>query len=94
VNFLDVQHLPVRDMAEDFLPGFAARMDNALHELCQPLTVLQCRLAMGELIGDKAAMRDAITEALVECKRINLAIGLMRETLQHELEMDRNEREG
>lgn len=65
-------------------------MDDALHGLCQPLTVLQCRLAMGELIGGPDAMRDAIAEALVECARVNLAVGLMREMLQHELQMDRD----
>jgi hypothetical protein len=93
VNFRDVQHLLVLDMAEELLTGLATRMDHALHELCQPLTVLQCRLAMGELIGGQDAMRDAITEALVECARINLAIGLMRDMLQHELQTDRNQQE-
>ncbi len=68
-------------------------MDDALHGLCQPLTVLQCRLAMGELIGGHDAMRAAITEALVECTRVNLAVGLMREMLQHELQMDRDMQE-
>lgn len=69
------------------------RMDDALHGLCQPLTVLQCRLAMGELIGGQDAMRAAIAEALVECARVNLAVGLMREMLQHELQMDRDRQE-
>lgn len=68
-------------------------MDDALHGLCQPLTVLQCRLAMGELIGGQDAMRAAIAEALAECTRVNLAVGLMREMLQHELQMDRDEQE-
>lgn len=68
-------------------------MDDALHGLCQPLTVLQCRLAMGELIGGTDAMRDAIAEALVECARVNLAVGLMREMLQHELQRDRDRHE-
>jgi hypothetical protein len=68
-------------------------MDDALHGLCQPLTVLQCRLAMGELIGGPDAMRDAIAEALVECARINLTVGLMREMLQHELQIDRDKQE-
>ena len=71
----------------------AVRMDDALHGLCQPLTVLQCRLAMGELIGGHDAMRTAIAEALVECTRVNLAVGLMREMLQHELQMDRDMQE-
>lgn len=68
-------------------------MDDALHGLCQPLTVLQCRLAMGELIGAPDAMRDAIAEALVECARVNLAVSLMREMLQHALQVDRDEQE-
>lgn len=63
-------------------------MSDALHELCQPLTVLQCRLAMGELIGSPEAMREAIAEALVECTRVNLAVSLMREMLEHDLQKD------
>lgn len=73
--------------------GLAVRMDDALHGLCQPLTVLQCRLAMGELIGGHDAMRTAIAEALVECTRVNLAVTLMREMLQHELQTDREKQE-
>jgi hypothetical protein len=69
------------------------RMDDALHDLCQPLTVLQCRLAMGELIGGPDAMRDAIAGGLAECVRVNLAVGLMREMLQRELQIDRDEQE-
>jgi hypothetical protein len=58
------------------------RIDLALHSLCQPLTVLQCRLAMGELIGEPDAMRDAIREGLQECARMNKTVGTMREMLQ------------
>ena len=58
------------------------RIDMALHSLCQPLTVLQCRLAMGELIGEPDAMREAIREGLQECERMNRAVGTMREMLQ------------
>ncbi|MBN9615908.1 MAG: hypothetical protein BGO25_17415 [Acidobacteriales bacterium 59-55] len=73
-------------------------MDDALHGLCQPLTVLQCRLAMGELaggelVGGMDTLRQAIADALVECTRVNLAVGLMREMLQHELQMDRDQQE-
>jgi len=71
----------------------AARMDDALHGLCQPLTVLQCRLALGELMGGQDAMRTAISEALEQCTRVNLAVTLMREMLQHELQMDREKQE-
>lgn len=85
--------MPVRETAEQLEAGLAARMDDALHGLCQPLTVLQCKLALGELIGGPDAMRNAIAEALVECARVNLAIGLMREMLQHSLQMDADEQE-
>jgi hypothetical protein len=57
-------------------------MDVALHGLCQPLTVLQCRLALGELIGEPDAMREAIREALQECARLNRTVGTMRAMLQ------------
>jgi len=57
------------------------RIDEMLHGLCQPLTVLQCRLALGELNGEPAAMRTAIGEALNECARMNETVGAMREML-------------
>jgi hypothetical protein len=64
------------------------RIDVALHGLCQPLTVLQCRLAMGELIGEPAAMRDAIREGLQECARMNKTVGTMREILQQVMDTE------
>jgi hypothetical protein len=68
------------------------RIDVALHGLCQPLTVLQCRLALGELSGEPDAMSEAIGAALTECKRLNLAVDTMREMLQKAVEME--ERQG
>ena len=56
-------------------------IDRGLHGLCQPLTVLQCRLALGELSGEPVALRDAIGEALHECARLNAAVESMRQTL-------------
>jgi hypothetical protein len=53
-------------------------IDRLLHELCQPLTVLQCRLAMGELDGRQEALREAITAGLGECTRLNDAVSAMR----------------
>ena len=68
------------------------RMDVALHSLCQPLTVLQCRLAMGEMIGEPDAMREAIREALVECARLNKTVGMMRSLLQESMRSAEEER--
>lgn len=75
--------MPVPEMAGMGTSGaLAERMDVALHGLCQPLTVLQCRLAMGELLGKPEAMREAIRAGLSECERLNAVVGTMREILQ------------
>ena len=73
----------VRELAQPTgTPEFVERLDVALHGLCQPLTVLQCRLAMGEMIGEPDAMMEAIREALKECVRLNQTVGTMRKMLQ------------
>jgi hypothetical protein len=78
-----VWHLLVHEaMEQESRTDLLERIDMALHSLCQPLTVLQCRLAMGELIGEPDAMREAIREGLQECERMNRAVGTMREMLQ------------
>ena len=69
------------------------KIDTALHGLCQPLTVLQCRLALGELAGEPDAMREAIREALQECERLNQTVGTMRAMLQ-QMTLNDNEKRG
>lgn len=64
------------------IENLVEQMDGLLHALCQPLTVLQCRLALGELSGEASTMRAAIGEALNECARVNEKVGAMREMLQ------------
>jgi hypothetical protein len=85
--------LPVREIREQAgSTELVERMDVALHGLCQPLTVLQCRLAMGELIGEPDAMREAIREGLQECARMNRTVGTMRAMLQEILMDSEDER--
>jgi hypothetical protein len=60
---------------------FLERLDVVLHALCQPLTALQCRLALAEMNGDREAMVFAIRDALLECGRVNTAVEAMREML-------------
>ena len=73
----------MRELAQQVgYADFVERLDVALHGLCQPLTVLQCRLAMGEMIGEPNAMLEAIREALKECVRLNQTVGTMRTMLQ------------
>ena len=57
------------------------RMDDMLHGLCQPLTVLQCRLALGQMDGGAEAMREALAAGLTECTRLTQSVVAMREML-------------
>ena len=85
--------LPVRDVVQqEGRTDLVEQIDVALHGLCQPLTVLQCRLAMGELIGEPDAMRDAIREGLQEWGRMNRTVGVMREMLQRMMADNQDER--
>ena len=51
-------------------------LGSALHDLCQPLTALQCRLALGSLAaargsGDELTeLREAVGDSLVQCERM------------------------
>ena len=58
------------------------RMAAALHELCQPLTALQCKLEMGlaqcESGQDAATVRAAMRDAELECSRMFGVVGKMR----------------
>jgi hypothetical protein len=75
--------LPVREFVQEAgALELIERIDVALHGLCQPLTVLQCRLAMGELLGEPDAMREAIRDGLQDCARMNQTVGTMRAMLR------------
>lgn len=87
--------MPAPEMVETRTSGvLVERMDVALHGLCQPLTVLQCRLAMGELLGKPEAMREAIRAGLSECERLNAVVGTMREILQRAVDTEEGEESG
>jgi signal transduction histidine kinase len=70
-----------------------AGMEVALHDLCQPLTVLQCKLELGLMKGGEEATQAAIVEGLRECKRLNAAVAMMRNLMEQRLlEVNREER--
>jgi hypothetical protein len=58
------------------------QIGRALHGLCQPLTTLQCRLEMAELVGTMDGYREAVAHALAECTRLVDGVGLMREIVR------------
>jgi hypothetical protein len=57
-------------------------MGTVLHELCQPLTTLQCRLEMAGVIGTAEGYREAVDQGLAECLRLVRAVESMREILR------------
>ena len=63
-----------------------AGMEVALHDLCQPLTVLQCKLELGLLKGGEEAVHEAVRDGLRECKRLNAAVMTLRQIFQRGLE--------
>jgi hypothetical protein len=52
-----------------------------LHDLCQPLTALQCRLEMGRMLGHPEALEEAVTGGLEETRRMFDIIAHMRQRL-------------
>ncbi len=52
-----------------------------LHDLCQPLTALQCRLEIGKMLGDIVSLEEAIVGALEETWRMCQVIAVMRQRL-------------
>ncbi|GAC1658348.1 MAG: hypothetical protein NVS9B15_19980 [Acidobacteriaceae bacterium] len=53
-----------------------------LHDLCQPLTTLQCRLEMARILDTDADYREAVTFGLAECARLADCVATMREALR------------
>ena len=55
-----------------------------LHDLCQPLTALQCRLELGRMLGHEGGLQDAVDGALEETKRMFKIVDQMRQRLLRE----------
>ncbi len=64
----------------------------ALHELCQPLTVLRCKLELGMLKGGPDAMREAMVDGVHECLRLNAAVETMRSLVVQAMEANEENR--
>ena len=54
----------------------------ALHDLCQPLTALQCRLYLGTLEHQPDTLKQTVKESLVECERMMLRVRQLQEKLE------------
>jgi hypothetical protein len=58
------------------------QIGRALHSLCQPLTTLQCRLEMAELLCTMEGYRESVKLGLLECGRLVEGVESMREILR------------
>jgi len=64
---------------------FLQDMERELHDLCQPLTALQCGLELGQMCGDEGSLTTAVESGLREASRLFRGIQDMRERLLREL---------
>ena len=53
-----------------------------LHDMCQPLTVLRCKLELGLLFSEPAAMREALEDSLEACMRLSGTVDRMRSLVE------------
>lgn len=58
------------------------QMGRALHELCQPLTTLQCGLELAGLTNTPEGYRAAVGLGLNECERLSEKVRQMREIVR------------
>jgi signal transduction histidine kinase len=60
------------------------QLSAAVHDLCQPLTTLQCRLELATLTCTPESYREAVDDGLIECRRMVEAVESIREILRAE----------
>jgi hypothetical protein len=68
----------VREVGTDL----AAEIVSGLHDLCQPLSTLQCRLEIGLMDATGLEMREAIVDSLLVCAQLNQRVRAMQERVR------------
>lgn len=62
-------------------PVLLKELERELHDLCQPVTSLQCRLELGKMMGGEDALVEAADGALEDAARIFEHVAKIRERL-------------
>ena len=65
------------------------RVASALHDMCQPLMTLQCRLEIGRMVATAEGNEEAVRESLVECTRLLHAVDVLRHEVVRGLEAEK-----
>ena len=53
-----------------------------VHDLCQPLTTLQCRLELAQIVDTPEDYRKAVVLGVAECARMSRHVHALREVLR------------
>jgi hypothetical protein len=61
--------------------AYLREIEKGLHDLCQPVTSLQCQLELGKMAGDREALLEAVEGGLLETRRIFADIERFRQRL-------------
>jgi signal transduction histidine kinase len=64
--------------------SFLREIEVHLHDLCQPVTALQCRLELGRAIDDRDSLSEAVVGGLEDTQRIFAAVRRLRDRLAEE----------
>ena len=85
--------MAVREASQKVREGsLLAQVADVLHEMCQPLTVLQCRLEIDLMEADLGSgVTRTAAECLLECDRLSMSIATMRTLLQRAMLEEREQ---
>ncbi len=62
--------------------GFISALHRELHDMVQPIAVLQCRLEIGQMPGAQTSATEIVDEALGDVQKLITSISRMREILE------------
>ena len=77
----------MRDVEQEAATGVPSWLGDALHDLCQPLTALECGLYLGTIGPDGKGTPTAeelmktISHALTQCKRLTAGVRAIQERM-------------
>ena len=77
---------------KDIEPAAGLReMNTLVHDLCQPITTLQCRMELAQILGTFDEYREAVESGVVECARLARHVHALRDLLRSMLSEPKSE---
>ena len=69
-------------------PDLMGGLRKGLHDVCQPLTTLQCRLYLGALEDDPTKIRDGLAKCQAECDQVILRMTQLQGWIEEQQQRD------